>query len=72
MSTIYQNGWKGKPAGYYAEIETKQQYEQNIRKEKRFNRLVEEELEKMGLDSETDIPTQSQIETAEDRAKERF
>lgn len=61
-----------KPAGYYARIEIKNRYESRRAETQRFNKLVEAELEAMGLDSERDIPTAHQIQVAESRAEDVF
>ncbi|NUC72566.1 hypothetical protein HTZ84_09630 [Haloterrigena sp. SYSU A558-1] len=70
--SIYNNDWKDVPPGYYADPEIKARHDRRVLDERRFSRLVEIELGKMGLDRHTDIPTKEQIETAEDRARQKF
>ena len=68
----YNAEWKDVPRGYYADPEVKARHDRRVQEERRFSRLVEAELEKMGLDAELDIPTQNEIDLAEKRARRQF
>jgi len=68
----YNQIWNDVPSGYYADPATKARHDSRMRDERRFTRLVENELGKMGLDRHEDIPTENQIETAEGRARRKF
>lgn len=71
--SIYDADWQDKPAGYYADPKVKARHDRRIRDERRFSRLVENELGKMGYDRhEPEIPTPEDIETAEERARSKF
>lgn len=70
--TIYDADWQDKPAGYYADNKVKTAHDRKVSEERRFNRLVENELGKMGLCRHTDIPNQDQIDRAEEIARRKF
>ena len=70
--SIYSNDWRDVPSGYYADPKIRAAHDRRVRDERRFARLVENELGKMGLDRHTDIPTAEQIETAEEIARGKF
>lgn len=69
--SVYHNDWQDKPAGYYANPEVRERYDRRVLDERRFTRLVEIELGKMGYDRH-EIPTRDDIETAEERARSQF
>ncbi|QRV15044.1 hypothetical protein JMJ58_19380 [Haloterrigena salifodinae] len=70
--SIYDADWNDVPPGYYADPEVKARHDRRVLDERRFSRLVEIELGKMGLDRHEDIPTAEEIETAEERARRKF
>ncbi|UBF22685.1 hypothetical protein HRTV-25_gp104 [Halorubrum tailed virus 25] len=69
--SIYRNDWRDKPEGYYADPGIKARHDRRVREERKFNRLVEIELGKMGYDRD-EIPTQEDVERAEEIARNKF
>lgn len=69
--SIYRNDWRDKPAGYYADPEIRARHDRRVRDERRFTRLVEIELGKMGYERD-EIPTREDIETAEEAARRKY
>jgi hypothetical protein len=69
---IYDADWQDKPAGYYADNKIKTGHDRRVTEERRFSRLVENELGKMGYDRHRDIPTDADIERAEEIARRKF
>jgi len=67
----YSQDWREKPAGYYADYQIKVDHNRRVEQERIFNRLVEDELARMGYSPE-EIPTDEDIERAEARAEDRF
>jgi len=70
--SIYDADWRDVPSGYYADPEVKARHDRRVQDERRFSRLVENELGKMGLDRHENIPTKEEIEIAEERARRMF
>lgn len=72
--SIYDDVWSEVPSGYYADPEIKARHDRKVRDNRRFNRLVENELGKMGYDRHdpTEIPTEAEIERAEEAARRKF
>lgn len=71
MAGIYRNDWRDKPAGYYADQEIKSRHDRRVQEERRFSRLVEIELGKMGYERH-EIPTRDDIEQAEESARRKY
>jgi hypothetical protein len=69
--SIYDSEWREMPPGYYADPRVKAAHERRRADERRFNRLVEIELGKMGYEI-YEIPSDDDIETAENRARRKF
>nr|BDD45081.1 hypothetical protein 13 [bacterium] len=69
--SVYRNDWRDKPAGYYADPEVKARHDRRVREERRFSRLVEIELGKMGYGLD-DIPSREDIEVAEEAARRKL
>jgi hypothetical protein len=74
MAGIYRSEWDEVPGGYYADPEIKSRHDQKVRENRRFDRLVENELGKMGYDRHdpSQIPTESEIGRAEEIARRKF
>ncbi|OYR58505.1 hypothetical protein [Halorubrum halodurans] len=69
--SVYHNDWRDKPAGYYADPEVKAQHDRRVRDERKFSRLVEIELGKMGYERD-EIPTREDCVRAEEIARQKF
>mgnify|MGYP006272558723 FL=1 len=71
MAGIYRNDWRDKPAGYYADPKIKSRHDRRVQEERRFTRLVEIELGKMGYERD-EIPSPEDVERAEEIARRKF
>jgi len=69
--SIYQHDWGDVPRGYYADAAIKSRHDRKILDERRFARLVENELGKMGYDRHN-IPTAEDVDRAEEIARNTF
>jgi hypothetical protein len=69
--SVYRNDWNDRPAGYYADPKIRADHDRRVREERKFSRLVEIELGKMGYGRE-EIPTRDDIERAEEIARRKF
>jgi len=69
--SIYQHDWRDVPQGYYADPKVRSRHDRKIRDERRFALFVENELGKMGYDRH-DIPTASDVDRAEEIARNKF
>jgi hypothetical protein len=69
--SIYRSEWQDKPAGYYADPKIRADHDRRVREERKFSRLVEIELGKMGYERD-EIPTRDDIERAEEIARRKF
>lgn len=71
MAGVYRSEWTEKPPGYYADPEIRASYDRRVRDNRRFARLVEIELGKMGYGRD-EIPTREDCERAEEAARRKF
>jgi hypothetical protein len=69
--SIYQNDWRDKPAGYYADPEIRSRHDRRVQEERKFSRLVEIELGKMGYERD-EIPSREDCERADELARSKF
>lgn len=68
---IYRNDWREAPPGYYADPEIKARHDRRVQEERRFSRLVEIELGKMGYERD-EIPSREDCERADELARSKF
>jgi len=66
---IYDDEWRSKPAGYYADNKVKNRFHKRQREEQEFRKLVEEILERMGYETH-EIPEPEDVKEAENKARE--
>lgn len=69
--SIYNNDWRDKPAGYYADAKVKASHDRRVQEERKFSRRVEIELGKMGYERD-EIPTRDDIDRAEEAARRKY
>ncbi|QSG06379.1 hypothetical protein HSR121_2047 [Halapricum desulfuricans] len=68
---MYDGEWRDKPAGYYADPKIRADHDRRVREERRFSRLVEIELGKMGYERD-EIPDPDDVDRAEEIARRKF
>lgn len=71
MTGIYLTEWRDKPEGYYADPGIKARHDRRVREERRFTRLIEIELGKMGYERD-EIPSQEDVIRAENIVRDKI
>jgi hypothetical protein len=69
--SIYNADWQDVPSGYYADPIVRANHHRRLAENALFDQLVEQKLELMGYRVD-EIPTQNDIEQAEESVREYF